>query len=478
MSDNELCYLTATEAQKLFRAKKLSPVDLVKAVIARAEKLEKKVNAFTFKYFGEALEQARKAEAKFMKTDGRLGALEGLPIGIKDESFIAGKPTSFGSLITKDFVPTTTSVNNLRIMKAGGIVHARTATPEFSCASVTHYRLWGITRNPWNPKFTPGGSSGGSAASLAAGTSTLAMGSDIGGSIRIPASAAGVVGYKPPYGRNTDDVPFNLDPYCHTGPLARSVADAILLQNVIVGASPHDITGLRPTLRLPTSYKPIKGWRIAYSMDLTCFEVDKEVVANTKAALDVFRSLGATVHEVDLKWGRAALDTGMAHLNHIFGTSLAKTAKKHRKLMTNYALDFAKMGKKTSAEEFYASIEGAAKMYETFGPMMEKHDVFICPTLALPAVKADFLETREDLKINGKVSKLPAILGWCMTTPFNTLSRCPVLSVPSGHAKNGVPTGIQIVGRTYSDADVFRAAVAFETAVGGWYGNANKRPNI
>ncbi len=478
MKNDDLCYLTATEAQKLFRARKLSPVELMQAVIARAESVDGKLKAFTFKYYDEAMDNARKAEAKFMKSGARLGVLEGLPIAVKDESYIKGKPTSFGSLTTKDFVATTTSPNNERILKAGAIVHARTATPEFSCASVTHSRLWGITRNPWNPKFTPGGSSGGSGASLAAGTATIATGSDIGGSIRIPASCTGVVGYKPPYGRNPDDPPFNLDPYCHTGPMTRSVADAILLQNVMCGPSPHDIASLRPKLTLPATYKPIKGWRIAYSMDLTCFEVDKEVVANTKAALDVFRSLGATVIEVDLKWGRAALDTGMNHLNHLFGASLAKVAKKHKALMTSYALDFARMAGKTSALDFLASMEGAARMYETFGPMMENYDVFICPTLALPAVKADFLETREELKINGKVSKLPAVLGWCMTTPFNTLSRCPVLSIPSGHARNGVPTGIQVVGRSYSDADVFRAAMAFETAVGGWYRSAKTRPAI
>ncbi len=204
-------------------------------------------------------------------------------------------------------MPDVTSPNNERILKAGGIVHARTATPEFSCSSVTHTRLWGVTRNPWNLKFTPGGSSGGSAASLASGTTPIATGSDIGGSIRIPASCSGVVGYKPPYGRNPDDPPFNLDPYCHTGPLARTVADAILLQNVMCGPSPADIASLRPKLRLPMQYKPIKGWRIAYSIDLGFYNVDKDVVANTKAALDVFRSLGATVEEVDLGWTIDAL---------------------------------------------------------------------------------------------------------------------------------------------------------------------------
>jgi amidase len=288
-----------------------------------------------------------------------------------------------------------------------------------------------------------------------------------------------VVGYKPPYGRNSDDPPFNLDPYCHTGPMTRSVADAILLQNVICGPSPTDIASLKPKLTLPTEYKPIKGWKIAYSMDLTCFEVDKEVVANTKAALDVFRSLGATVEEVDLKWGVAALETGLKHLDHLFGSFMAKMANKHAKKMTAYALDFAASARKSTAADFLSAMEGAAKMYETFGPMMEQHDIFICPTLALPAVSAEFLEVRnEHLKINGKVSKLNAVLGWCMTSPFNTLSRCPVLSVPSGHAKSRVPTGIQIIGRTYSDADVFQAATAFEAAVGGWYRDSAHRPKL
>ena len=478
MADDDLCYMTGTEALAQFRARKLSPVELMRALIARAERVQAKLKPFTFTHFEEALDLAKQAEAKYMKTGARLRALEGLPIAIKDESWIKGKPTSYGSLIAKDFIPDVTSVNNARLMKAGAIVHGRTATPEFSCASVTHSRLWGITRNPWNPKFTPGGSSGGSSAALAAGATTLAMGSDIGGSIRIPASATGVVGYKPPYGRNADDPPFNLDPYCHTGPLTRSIADAILVQNVICGPAPNDIASLRPKLVLPTDYKPIKGWKIAYSMDLTCFEVDKEVVANTKAALDVFRSLGATVEEVDLKWGKAAFETAILHLN-LFGVYVGNMAKKHAGKMTYYARDFARQAKKSRPEDSLRAMEGAAKMYETFGPIMETHDVFICPTLALPAVKADFLEKGpEELRINGKVSTLLPLLGWCMTMPFNTLSRCPVLAVPSGHAKNGVPTGIQIVGRTYSDADVFQAATAYEAAVGGWYRDTAHRPKL
>ena len=276
MSDLELCYLPATEALQRFKSKSLSPVELLDAILQRIEETEPVINALTFKHFDEARDRAKKAENKYA-VGKRTGALEGLPVGIKDESYIKGKPTSNGSLIKKDFVADTTSVNNQRILRAGALVHARTATPEFSCAGYTNSRLWGVTRNPWNPQLTPGGSSGGSAASLAAGTSSIATGSDIGGSIRIPAATCGLVGYNPPYGRNSDDSPFNLDFYCHTGPLARTVSDAILLQNVLCGPHPKDISTLRPKLKLPQKYPPIKNWKIAFSMDLGFFEVDPEV---------------------------------------------------------------------------------------------------------------------------------------------------------------------------------------------------------
>ncbi len=475
MSDSDLAYMPATRALDLFAKRKLSPVELLGAVIARAERLGKKVNAFTYTHFDEARGLARKAETKYAK-GRRTGALEGLPVGIKDESYIKGKPTSNGSLIMKDYVGEFTSPMNERIMAQGGIVHARTATPEFSCAGYTWSRLWGVTRNPWNPRYTPGGSSGGSAASLAAGMSAICTGSDIGGSIRIPASTCGLVGYKPPYGRNPDDSPFNLDFYCHTGPLARTVADAILLQNVMVGPHPLDISTLRPKLTLPRRYRAIKGWKIAYSLDLSCFEVDPEVKRNTLAALDVFRSLGATVEEVDLGWTPQALEAGLAYLEHLFGASLSRTLKKHQNDLTTYARAFAEKGAKSKATDFVASLEMANRMYATLGPLLERYNLFICPTTALPAVKADFDQSKDQVKINRKV--VNPMLGWVMTTPFNTLSRCPVLSVPSGHARNGVPTGIQLVGRTYCDADVFQAGMAFETAVGGWYAKPSQRPEL
>jgi Asp-tRNA(Asn)/Glu-tRNA(Gln) amidotransferase A subunit family amidase len=475
METSELCYISADDAIAAFGTKKLSPVELMQAVIDQSEKVQASLNAFTYTYFDEAMDFAKAAEARYAK-GAPMGPLDGLPIGIKDESYIAGKPTSFGSLIMKDFVPDTTSVNNERILAAGGIAHARTATPEFSCAGVTWSRLWGVTRNPWNPEYTPGGSSGGSASSLASGTSTLAMGSDIGGSIRIPASTCGLVGYKPPYGRNTDDPPFNLDFFCHTGPLARTVKDAIRIQNVICGPSPRDIASLRPKLVLPTEYGSIKGWKIAYSPDLGAFEVDPEVRKNTESALQVFRDLGATVEEVDVGWNPSILQGCLDYLNHLFGGYLSTMLLENGDDMTTYCRALCEMAMESTPQDFVRSLDVIGKMYNTLGPLLDDYNVLICPTTALPAVAADFDPSMQRVEINGK--EVDAGLGWVMTTPFNAMSRCPVLTVPSGQAANGVPTGIQIVGRTYCDEDVFQAAIAYEAALGGWFNGASARPRL
>lgn len=475
MSDNELCYMTADEAISAFKAKTLSPVELVDAVIDQSEKVNDTVNAFTYTFFDEARAKAKLAEKNYANGE-KTGDLEGLPIGIKDESGIKGQPLSKGSLIYKDYIAEDTSPVNQRVLDAGGIVHARTATPEFSCAGFTWSRLWGVTRNPWNTNFTSGGSSGGSSASLASGTSTICTGSDIGGSIRIPASTCGLVGYKPPYGRNPEEAVFNLDFYCHTGPLARSVKDAIRLQNVMCGPSPKDIATLRPKLVLPYEYQPIKDWKIAYSPNLGCFEVDPEVEKNTLASLEVFKSLGATIEEVDLGWGPEVLEAGLAYLGHIFGAAMHDELEQHADELTSYARAFAEESLNSTPSDFLGSLDVAYQMYSTLGPILEKYNVLICPTTAIPAVPADFDPTKDELKINGKdVNKM---LGWCMTTPFNTMSRCPVLTVPSGQASNGVPTGIQIVGRTYCDEDVFQAALAYEEALGGWLNSNKKRPTL
>jgi amidase len=236
--DDELAYAPATELLRRFTAKKLSPVEAMQALIARIEKLNYKTNALADRYFDEALAEARDAEKRYAR--GKARALEGVPLLVKDAQRVKGKRTTHGSLIFEHSVDDHSDPQIERLQKAGVIILARTTTPEFCLSGVTHSRMWGVTRNPWNLDFGPGGSSGGSGAALAAGFAPLATGTDIGGSIRIPSSACGTVGFKPPHGRNPGGPPGNFDKFDHCGPMTRTVADAALMQNVTSGPHPLD----------------------------------------------------------------------------------------------------------------------------------------------------------------------------------------------------------------------------------------------
>ncbi len=474
---SDLCYLSAVEALAAFKARKLSPVELMGAVIERAEAVEPKINAFPMRRYEQALAEAKTAEAKYMKTDGRTRALEGLPTVIKDETTIKGWRSTFGSLVFKDNVDSYTAPPAERIMKAGAVIHARSAAPEFSCAPYTHSRIWGVTRTPWNLDYSPGGSSGGAGASLAAGSTTLANGSDIGGSIRIPAAMSGVVGYKPPYGRNPDSSPFNLDHYNHAGPLARTVADCALLQNVMSGPHPQDIVALRPKLRIPSDLSgDLKGWHIAFSPALDGFDVDPDVAKNTRAAVEAFRELGATVDEVEIGWNKDEIvRAAWAHFGTIFGPWIGKVMAQHRDLMTPYAIDFAERARGVGVEDFLESLEIEGRMYARLGKLQQRYRLLLCPTLPVPSVRAGKDYVDEKLEINGKPQD--SICHWLMTVCFNMMSRCPVMSVPSGFASTGVPTGLSIVGRTYDDVSVFRAAAAFEKAR-PWLDTLARRPKL
>jgi aspartyl-tRNA(Asn)/glutamyl-tRNA(Gln) amidotransferase subunit A len=472
----DLHYLSAVEAIGLFRARKLSPVELMKAVLARAEAVEPRINAFGNRYFDEALAAAHRAELRYAGRGPRPRALEGIPTVIKEETPIKGQCTTNGSLISKDDMATESATVAARILKAGAIVHARSTAPEFSCAPYTHSRLWGITRNPWNLAYSPGGSSGGSGASLAAGSTTLANGSDIAGSIRIPASFCGVVGFKPPYGRVPEFSPFNLDHFCHEGPLTRTVADCALLENVMAGPDPNDVTSLRPKLRIPTQLNGIEGWRIAMSIDLGGFPVDEDVAANTRAAAQALRDAGAIVEEVDLGWDwREIIEAVRIHFGIIFGPSVGQLVSQHRDLMTSYAIRFAEEAATVCKEDYLRGLEIEGRVFARLGAVLNRYRLLVCPTFALPAFEAgeEYLDVGPI--INGR--RVEHWLETAMTIPFNICSRCPVMSVPSGFSRNGVPTGLQIVGRTYDDVSVFRAAAAFERAR-PWLDSPSRRPEL
>lgn len=475
MNDTPLSYLSAAELIRLYRARKISPVEVVTDTLSRISASADSLNAVCFTYGDEALAAARRAEARYMSDAQNPGMLEGIPTALKDENMMAGKITTYGSRLFADHVAHKSAPVVQRLMDSGAIIHARTTTPEFSCAPFCHSRQWGVTRNPWNRDFTPGGSSGGAGAALAAGLTQLATGSDIGGSIRIPASASGVVGFKPPYGRVPSTPPFNLDHYNHPGPMARTVEDCLLMQNVLAGPHPEDIASLKPKLTLQADRSGVKGWKIAYSLDFGFMEIDPAVRANTLAAIEVFRSLGAEVTEVSLPWSWEVYHAAATHHKTLFGAWLAEYLDERESELTTYARSFARASLSTTTRDYLASMDVEGRIWSHFGPMMEGYDLFLCPTLAIPAVPAEF-DFSDPLIINGQ--EIDSYLGWTMAWPFNMLSRCPVLSVPSGHAPNGVPTGIQLVGRSYEDQSVFTAGLAYEAALGGWYAAPATRPAL
>jgi aspartyl-tRNA(Asn)/glutamyl-tRNA(Gln) amidotransferase subunit A len=446
---SDLPYLSATEARRLFEARELSPVELMRAVIEQAERTEPVVNAFTERIFEEALQQAQQAQERY--ANGTQRPLEGIPVATKEKHAIAGRSLTEGSLINAGKVATENAPVIDRIEQAGGIIHARTTTPEFSLTLFTHSRMWGVTRNPWNPELTPGGSSGGAAASLAAGSTTLATGSDIAGSIRVPAAFTGTVGFKAPYGRIPGVAPLSLDRFRGDGPLARTVDDCALFTNVLAGQDPRDHTSLPALSKLPQQYQPVVGARIALSVTLGDYEVHPELAANTRAVASTLADAGAEVTEIELPWTQSDIRTAIGgHLPALLGEIVLELARDHRDDLSTYTVAFAeRMAVFREQFSYLDAARAEARMQRQLAEAMDGFDALIAPTTVTPGLPAD--------------AGLDAdIYGAAMTSPFNICNRCPVLNVPSGRSSWGIPTGVQIVGHPFDDEASFRVGKALE----------------
>ncbi|MFH8462425.1 amidase [Streptomyces sp. NPDC017991] len=464
-----LHYLPATEALRLFRSRQLSPVDVMRAVVERAALLEPSVNAFAEQMFDKALRAAAGAEQRY-----RPGAsprpLEGLPVAAKEEQPIAGHTVTDGTLLRPSYPARETSMGLARIEAAGGILHARTTTSEFCCMPLSHTRRWGVTRNPWNLEAGCGGSSGGSAASLAAGTSMLATGSDIGGSLRAPASFTGVVGFKPPHGRNPILPPAGLDPYFHHGPMARTVADCALLQNVMAGPDQRDPSSLTATVRIPSDLERVSGLRVAFSVSPGDLPVDPEIRANTRAAVDALSVDGAVVEEVGTIWRLDEIKRALwAHFGNGTAAEILAMDRRQPGRITPYTLDFARRSMAAAPQadtETGHTLE--APVWARLDALFDRYDALVIPTVAATAFAAgeDYVDT--ELVVDG--SKLDHFSDASLTPAFNIYSASPVISVPSGWASNGVPTGVQVVAAPYDDVTAFRVASAIEQNLGAGFG--------
>lgn len=461
---DDVCYLTASEAQERFRNADLSPVELVTALIDRAAAVEPKVNALTYSFPERALEQAAAAEQHYRAGTAR--PLEGLPVMLKDGHDVAGEITTYGSRLYADHRPEQSSLHIERLLKAGAIMLARTTTPEFGAATICHSELWGVTRNPWDLSQSPAGSGGGAGAALATGMVPLADGSDYGGSIRNPASACGVVGYKPPHGRIPGRPPWALHGWSTFGPLARSVADCALMMNVMAGEHLADPTSLPGHKKLPTQFEPISDWRIAFSPDLGFFQVDPDVARNARQAAERFKDMGCVVEDVELPWTDEVFRAALAQYHAYNDLDLEAMSEEERDLLSDHMAKDSQYFEGKGMTSLWRSLEVRGEMYEALADIFRRCRVLICPTLATPSVDAELHPTDGKVEINGQT--VDPTLGWTLCYPFNMLCKLPAISMPSGFADKGVPTGLQIVGRPHDDLSVFRAASAFEAACPGF----------
>ena len=461
----DLHYLSATDAVGLFRRRELSPRELMEAVIARAEEVEPTINAFTDTFFEEALQAADAAGDAYVQGTDR--SLEGLALAVKDEVHIEGQRATEGSLLFADQVATGTDPFAQRLLDAGAIVHARTTTPEFSMAAVTWSLLHGVTRNPWNPDLTCGGSSGGSGASLAAGSCTLATGSDIAGSIRIPASLNGLVGFKPPWGRVPEVWPWNREAYAASGPLARTVSDSALFENAMAGALETDMFSLEP-YQLPEPVPPGRGMRVAVSADLGFYDVSAEVAEAVAGAVGVLAEAGIECEPVELDLTDEACSTALTHLNFMSRSVLMSMLPEDGSdRLTSYIRAWFEDWPEVTLAQWWQSWEYGDHMYaemqtKVFGAGF---DALVCPTLTRTDIPADL--GRAD---DADPAELRDQLDFCMTYPFNILGRLPVMSVPIGLAgSTGVPVGMQIVGPVNADVVPYRVAASFEAERGPFF---------
>jgi len=450
----EPCSLSASELLEGYRRRQLSPVEVAEAVSRRIEALNPRFNALCFVNSNLA-QEAKESETRWQRGEPK-GLLDGVPVSIKDLLLTRGWPTLRGSKTIDPAGPWPDDAPAVaRLREHGALLLGKTTTPEFGWKGVTDSPLTGVTRNPWNPQKTPGGSSGGAAAALASGMGPLAVGTDGGGSIRIPCSFTGLFGLKPSFGR----VPaWPLSPFgtvAHVGPMTRSVADAALMLNVLAlpdardwHALPYESRDYRARLDMG-----VRGLRIAYSPDLGYAKVDPEVAALVRDAVKVFSDLGARVEEKN---------PGFENPEAIFkahwfpgAALLLKTLdRKQRGLVDPGLVQVAAQGEKLAMLEVLDAQQKRGALGAHMTQFHRDYDLLVTPTLAVPAFDAG----REYPEGNER---------WTDWTPFTypfNLTQQPAASIPCGFTRAGLPVGLHLVGPRYADALVLRAARAFESA--------------
>ncbi|MEX2227238.1 MAG: amidase [Dehalococcoidia bacterium] len=454
--NDEFAWMPATEIAAAVRAKKLSPVEVTGALLDRIDAVNPVLNAYVLVTREMAISQARAAENAVMRGDV-LGPLHGVPLSIKDLFDVKGLPTSKGSVVYRDNIATGYEHCARRLLDAGAIHLGKTNTPEFGFLPTTENLLFGATHNPWDITRTPGGSSGGAASQVAAGMGPLALGSDGGGSIRIPASLCGIFGLKPTYGR-VPRSPGGWSTMTHRGPMARTVGDAALMLDVIAGFEPSDPFSIDdPGASFRSDIEGgVRGLRVGWSADLGYALVDPEVRAICETAARRFEELGCTVDEATPGFANPSADqTFMVLAATSDAVWLSELTDEQRAQIGPPARAFLEQGSKTTGADYVRANNRRMAVWQSIRRFHETYDLLLTPALAVTAFPIGEPPTHV-----GEDAFPP--FGWSpFTVPFN-LTGQPAASVPCGFDAKGLPVGLQIVGRAYADATVLRAARAFE----------------
>ncbi|WP_051236341.1 amidase [Ottowia thiooxydans] len=451
-----LPWLSAGELIAQYRSHRLSPVEVTRCILDRAERSQTSLNAFCLLDAPAALEAAAASEQRWQRNEP-MGLLDGVPVSVKDIVFTKNWPTLRGSRTvspTQAWLEDAPSVARLR--EHGAVLFGKTTTPEFAVGAVTRSPLTGVTRSPWGSGYTPGGSSGGAGAAVAAGIGPLAVATDAGGSIRVPSSFCGVFGFKPSGGRVPAYPPTPYASLASIGPMSRTVEDAALMMTVVSEADPRDWSALPhdPVPYHTSLERPLDGLRVAWSPTLGYARVDPEVQAMCERAASVFRELGAQVITVDTVFENPLplIERFKDALTHFAFQSFDED---RLSLMDERIVRTIRHSRNTVSVTDHLAIE---TQRAAFGARMnafhQSYDLLLTPTVAVAPFSAE-------------LSQPPGYADspewYPFTSPFN-FTRQPAASVPCGFTRAGLPVGLQIVGPAHADLLVLQTARGFERA--------------
>lgn len=467
MAQSDLLFMTATRAAMLIRMRKLSPVEYLEAILSAAHQQQARLNCFTAILDEEARQAARLAEQAVMNGTP-LGPLHGVPISIKDLLDVRGTPTRHGSAIFADAsAATQDDVLVQRLRDAGAVIFAKTTTPEFGVKGLTDGPAFGVTRNPWDLERTSGGSSGGSAAAVAAGIGPISLGTDGAGSVRGPAACTGLVGLKPtlgavPYETARDAFGNNV----YAGPLARSITDAATMHAILSGPAPKDPWSqagqdqhrLSPTLIADD----LSGIRLGYIRRCANPRVSRDVQTNTDAALKAYEDRGAVIEEITDAIDWIELEGRILYQAN-FTVFCAQYLPRWQNQMDPVTLAFMERGAQYSVADFRNAQFARGRLYRAIQDLLARYDALVMPTTTRTALDVGFDAANDEVEVDGVKCGITR-LGWNSALyPFN-LTGHPAITIPSGFAADGLPTALQIVGRWGAETDMMRLAAAQENA--------------